>query len=194
MNESEYVCGSPGRRNELPIVLSGCSGGGKSTLLSEMSRRGYTVQPEPGRQIVMEQMAICGDGVPWENVARFVDLTLSRAMYLYNSTPDAGATFVDRSILDCAAACKHLFGRVPDHVENAVALYRYFPTVFMVPPWKEIFSTDRERKHGFADAVAEYERLIPFYETNGYRIVRVPMDTVANRADFLEQYLRTSTD
>src|SRR5690606_38947729 len=65
VNESEYVCGSPGRRNELPIVLSGCSGGGKSTLLSEMSRRGYSVQPEPGRQIVMEQMAIHGDGVPW---------------------------------------------------------------------------------------------------------------------------------
>ncbi|WP_410012764.1 AAA family ATPase [Sodalis sp. C49] len=31
------------------IVISGCSGGGKSTLLAELKRRGYTVVEEPGR-------------------------------------------------------------------------------------------------------------------------------------------------
>ena len=33
------------------VVISGCSGGGKSTLLSELGRRGYGTVEEPGRRI-----------------------------------------------------------------------------------------------------------------------------------------------
>ena len=33
-------------------VISGCSGGGKSTLLMELARRGHAVVDEPGRRIV----------------------------------------------------------------------------------------------------------------------------------------------
>ncbi len=32
------------------VVISGCSGGGKSTLISELSRRGYDVVEEHGRR------------------------------------------------------------------------------------------------------------------------------------------------
>jgi putative ribosome biogenesis GTPase RsgA len=34
------------------VVISGCSGGGKSTLINELRRRGYRVVEEPGRRIV----------------------------------------------------------------------------------------------------------------------------------------------
>jgi predicted ATPase len=34
------------------VVISGCSGGGKSTLLAELARRGHAVVEEPGRRIV----------------------------------------------------------------------------------------------------------------------------------------------
>jgi predicted ATPase len=33
------------------VVISGCSGGGKSTLLAELGRRGHAVVEEPGRRI-----------------------------------------------------------------------------------------------------------------------------------------------
>jgi len=39
------------------IVLSGCSGGGKSTLLMELARLGFQTFEEPGRHR-------SGDGVP----------------------------------------------------------------------------------------------------------------------------------
>ena len=32
------------------VVLSGCSGAGKSSLLSELGRRGFPIYEEPGRQ------------------------------------------------------------------------------------------------------------------------------------------------
>jgi predicted ATPase len=33
------------------VVISGCSGGGKSALLSEFARRGYRTVDEPGLRI-----------------------------------------------------------------------------------------------------------------------------------------------
>jgi predicted ATPase len=38
------------------VVISGCSGGGKSTLLAELAQRGYGVVEEPGRRIVREEL------------------------------------------------------------------------------------------------------------------------------------------
>jgi len=46
------------------VVITGCSGGGKSTLLAELGRRGHRVFPEAGRQIVREQDWIGGDARP----------------------------------------------------------------------------------------------------------------------------------
>jgi predicted ATPase len=42
------------------VVISGCSGGGKSTLIAELGRRGYPVVEEPGRRIVKEELASGG--------------------------------------------------------------------------------------------------------------------------------------
>ena len=37
-------------------MISGCSGGGKSTLQEELGQRGYATVEEPGRRIVKEQL------------------------------------------------------------------------------------------------------------------------------------------
>ncbi len=79
MSEADYVAGNPPfNGTDLMVVVSGCSGGGKSTLLAEMALRGYHVHPEPGRQIVKEQLHIGGDGLPWENAVKFAELCVKK--------------------------------------------------------------------------------------------------------------------
>ena len=63
------------------VVLSGCSGAGKSSLLSELGRRGFPIYEEPGRQVVKEQLYIGGDALPWGNVSQFLELTISRSIH-----------------------------------------------------------------------------------------------------------------
>lgn len=46
------------------VIISGCSGGGKSTLLDELKQRGYPVVPEAGRRIVQEEMQAGGQALP----------------------------------------------------------------------------------------------------------------------------------
>jgi predicted ATPase len=54
-----------------------------------------------------------------------------------------------------------------------------------VPPWREIYETDNERRHGFEDAVAEYERLAKAYPTLGYLVMTLPKASVSERAGLI---------
>lgn len=52
-------------------ILSGCSGGGKSTLLAELGRQGVVTVDEPGRLIVAEEMRGDGNALPWVSLEVF---------------------------------------------------------------------------------------------------------------------------
>lgn len=191
MREGDYRAGNPAHNGSSRlVVVSGCSGGGKSTLLAEMARRGYPTQPEPGRLIVKEQLYIDGPGLPWTDIPRFLDQCVERSMLSFNSAqPTDKPVLFDRSLIDAVAGMDRLGLPVPPSTRRAVERYRYGPTVFLVPPWEALFATDEERRHGFADAVIEYEDLLRVYPAYGYRVEIIPQGTIAARADVLEQRL-----
>ena len=53
------------------VTISGCSGGGKSTLLSEFRRRGFATIDEPGRRIIAEELKRGGRGLPCVDAVAF---------------------------------------------------------------------------------------------------------------------------
>lgn len=168
------------------VVISGCSGGGKSTLLSELVKRGYSVVFEPGRQIVKEQHAIEGDGLPWTNLQKFLDLALSRYLYQFNSQEQTNQyIFFDRGIIDAV----QLELPQPSYFQNAAHNFRYNRLVFLVPPWKEIFANDAERKHDFESAKKEFDDLLIKYKNFGYETILIPKLSVKERADFILEKL-----
>ncbi|MGF1475819.1 MAG: AAA family ATPase [Geminicoccaceae bacterium] len=191
MGEKTYVAGNPALNGtDHLVIVSGCSGGGKSSLLAEMSRRGYPVMPEPGRQIVKEQLFVGGPGLPWVSDKKFAELCVSRGVHFFNSA-QAGdrPVLFDRSILDNICALMRGGTDIPPYLTSALKRYRYASRVFLVPPWPELFAADAERRHSFADAVAEYEHLLACYPANGYEVVLIPKASVGARADFLEEML-----
>jgi len=164
-------------------VLSGCSGAGKSSLLAELGRRGFPIYEEPGRQVVKEQLYIGGDALPWENWSLFVELTISRSIYhIVTAARRDRLSFFDRGIVDQVSGLERRGLSIPQHLAAAVDRFRYHETVFVMPPWPEIFSNDDERKHSFEDALASYAPLLRTYEHFGYRIVLVPKLKVSARA------------
>ena len=171
------------------IVLSGCSGGGKSTLLKELGRRGYAVQPEPGRQIVKEQMRTGGNALPWTDTAAFAERCTVRAIEQFNrAASQSGPALFDRSIIDALSGLEHAGLPVPVSLHEAARKHRYAPDVFMAPPWPEIFVTDEERPKSFEEALSEVQTLEKTYERCGYRLILVPRMSVEKRADFLEAH------
>jgi predicted ATPase len=133
--------------SHLFVVLSGCSGAGKSSLLAELGRRGFPIYEEPGRQVVKEQLYIGGDALPLGNVSQFVELTISRSIHMVTAACRNQLSFCDRGIIDQISGLKHLNLPIPAHLAAATERFRYHENVFMMPPWPEIFSNDDERKH-----------------------------------------------
>ena len=184
--ESEYEPRRVAERSRQFLVLSGCSGGGKSSLLAELGRRGNAIYEEPGRQVVKEQLLIGGDALPWGNVDLFLELTISRSIHhLVEAARSDAVAFFDRGIIDQVNGYRVRGMDIPKHLSSAIEHFRYRETVFMVPPWREIFANDAERRHSFEESVAMYDALAETYAHFGYRAVVVPKMNVVARADFV---------
>ena len=166
------------------VTISGCSSGGKSTLLVELRRRGFATIDEPGRRIVVEELERGGRALPWVDALAFlrraIDVSLAD-----RAAADACArwVFFDRGLIDAAAALEHLTGEPA--IESLGRVYRYNKRVFLAPPWPEIYTLDHERRHDFSQAVVEYNRLVAVYPSLGYEILILPKVSVAERADWI---------
>jgi predicted ATPase len=103
----------------------------------------------------------------------------------------SGWVFFDRGVVDAACALEHVTGK--PSLEALGRSYRYHPTVFVAPPWPEIYLNDSERQHGFDAAMAEFDRLQRVYPMLGYRVILLPKQSVADRANFVLAHLRVCT-
>lgn len=166
------------------IVLTGCSGGGKSTLLAELGRRGFETVAEPGRRIVAAELAGTGSALPWVDLEAFAQCAIElAAIDLDRVAHDCGWVFFDRGLIDAAVALQHANGTP---ISATLKDYpRFHPAIFMAPPWIEIYQTDHERTQDFEDGVQEYHRLLKAYVMLGYEVVTLPKSGVEERADFV---------
>lgn len=168
------------------VVISGCSGGGKSTLIAELSARGFAVVEEPGRRIVAEELAGEGKALPWVNLETFA----RRAIELAHRDREAARerqsrwVFFDRGLIDAYAALAWATGDARQ-TDRLLRHDRYHTIVFFTPPWREIYRQDGERQHDFDTAVSEFDRLAALYPALGYSVVLLPKIPVDQRANFV---------
>ena len=173
------------------VILSGCSGGGKSTLLEALRLHGHHVVEEPGRRIVMEELNSGGSALPWVDTTAFVRRAIDMSLADREAAAALpGIVFFDRGLIDAASALEHLTGEPA--LTSYGQLHRYNKHVFLTPPWPEIYVDDRERRHDLSEAIAEYERLSVDYPALGYEIHILPKVGVADRADFVHSILGLS--
>ena len=178
------------------IVISGCSGGGKSTLITELSKMGYAVVHEAARKILREQLAVNGNRTPSQNPKAFCKVLIERAIEdFYEAKSMANVLekliFFDRSYLEGIRYYKTLNTINTINTINTskydylINELRYFDTVYIAPPWEEIFCQDEERKHSFKKSVDDYKKLITFYLKCGYKIIELPKEDVSGRVQFM---------
>ena len=172
-------------------VITGCSGGGKSSIIEALKAKGFSAVEEAGRQIVQEQMRIGGDGTPWQDRMKFRELLLSRYIALFEQvTERTRPVFFDRGIPELISSSWLGVGPILEHHRIAAERYRYARKVFIVPPWREIFTTDAERRHSFEDALAEYRLTPDAYRQCGYELIEVPKAPVPERVEFILSKVR----
>ena len=172
------------------VLITGCSGGGKSTLLAELAARGYAVVKEPGRRIVKQALAGGEGALPWVDPAAFARQAIVLALADREAARGySGWVFFDRGLVDAASALEDLTGAPGLTALNAQ--HPYHRRVFLAPPWPEIYQTDAERQHAFETSLSEYHRLEQALPALGYEVIVLPKAPVAERADFVLAALST---
>lgn len=170
------------------VVISGCSGGGKSTLLKELSRQGYRVVEEPGRRIIAEERETGGHALPWIDAEAFVRRAIDISVRDIDECASSSQwVFFDRGLVDAASAMSQITGDpLSIYMDTA---HTYHRKVFLTPPWPEIYVTDADRRHQFSKAIEEYDRLLGVYPSIGYEVLVVPKTSVEARAEFVLKQL-----
>ena len=173
-------------RDRRRIVISGCSSGGKSTLLEALGARGFHTVEEPGRNIVREALATGSDALPWINPQAFVAKAIEHASASLKAVLDIDApVFFDRSAIDALAHFERLSIRAPADLKALGEACLYSSPVFFAPPWHALYEQDDERPLPFDEAVREYDWLRLAYPKRGHRLIDLPKVSVAARADFM---------
>jgi len=167
-------------------IITGGPGVGKTTLINELRDRGYTCIREVARNIIKEQIEINGDALPWLNTQKYSDMMLYRSVHDFIKHSDVDELLIfDRGIPDTYGYEVLMNFTIRTELKETANRYRYNPTVFILPPWLEIYSTDDERKQDFKEALRTFEVMKSVYIGLGYNLIEVPKTSPAERADFV---------
>lgn len=164
------------------IALLGGPGTGKSTLIKELTARGYCCYPEISRQVTLEAQQRGIDQLFLEQPLLFSEMLLEGRIKQYKSAlkEHDAVVFIDRGIPDIVAYMDFIGDEYPEVFSKACEDYQYSKT-FILPPWEEIYESDSERYENFEQAETIQKHLIDTYKRYGYDLIEVPKDTVENR-------------
>lgn len=167
-------------------ILTGGPGSGKTSLINELSERGFMCVPEVARQIIQKQVQINGVFLPWKDARGYSRLMLEASISDFITNNEVTEKlFFDRGVPDTLGY--EILMKFPKchFLENMSFKLRYNKKIFLLPPWMEIYENDNERKQDFAEAVKTYEVMKSTYKNLNYTIIEVPCVSVKDRVDFI---------
>jgi predicted ATPase len=168
------------------FILTGGPGSGKTSVLTALALKGFLTVPEVGRKIIKEQQLMGGSALHTGDRDAFLKLMLRYSLDDYQRMRQAKtAVFFDRGIPDLHAYAKIFCHKESHQVNHAVEHYRYSQTVFLLPPWEEIYTHDTERQQDFKEAIQTYMALKEGYQHCGYTVIDIPLLSIEGRVNFI---------
>lgn len=172
--------------NTKKIVIAGGPGTGKTSIINELIKRGYTCYEEISRQITLEARKQGIEQLFLTKPLLFSELLLKGRVKQFKEaeSSDKDLVFLDRGIPDIVAYMNYSGDDYPDYFTEACKNHEY-DQIFVLEPWQEIFVSDSERYESFEQAIEIHDHLIEAYQNNNYTLKNVPFDTVEARTDYI---------
>jgi predicted ATPase len=171
---------------EKPIyIITGGPGFGKTQLIDALKKAGYLCSGEFARDLIERQMACNGEILPWKNARLFQEEILRKRIGFFESVPEGHMAFADRGIPDQLAFASHKGFQTSGLLLKMARKYRYAKTVFLTPPWPEIFENDLIRTESFEEAQQIDWHIRETYSGLNYQIIDLPLVSVEKRKEII---------
>ena len=174
------------------VVLTGGPGAGKTTLLRELAALGYVTVEESARAIIAERLAVELPRRP--DPLTFAREILARDIEKYVGQSHAAKwVFYDRGVIEALGMVQEVSPLSAQELAAMLATYPFHSSVFVLPPWEAIYTTDSERDQSFVDAVNVHAKIVQRYRSCGYVLHEVPCLPSQQRAQYVLQILTRSS-
>jgi len=173
------------------IVITGGPGTGKSSLINELIQQNYYRMSEISRKVIVDAKKKGIDQLFLTEPLLFSELLLEgrEQQYINAGNENASVVFFDRGIPDIHAYMNYIGVDYPDFYKKKSLKYKY-TSVFMTPPWQEIYHSDEERYESFEQSLAIHNHLNKTYLELGYSILNVPIGSIKERVKFVLNSLK----
>jgi predicted ATPase len=172
------------------VIITGGPGVGKTTLLLALQTRGYPIVGDSARTIIQDRRRRGLSPRPTaDEFAREVLRMDIENFVRHAAIP--GYIFFDRGVLDALCLLDHVTPLSESALSRWLVNYPYCSTVFVLPPWQEIYANDAERDHTFAHAEAVHGTVQAWYRRCRYQLLEVPKVSVAERCAYVLHALAT---
>lgn len=165
-------------------VLTGGPGAGKTSVLNQLASLGFPVVEEGGRKILQIHGKKSEEDFTYKMLIHAVD-TYHKA--LKNSYE---IVFFDRSMIDVISYARLKNIALPSFIQEIIPKIIYETTVFIFPPWEEIYINDEERLQTYDEAIETYNMIESTYQDCGYMLIQVPKTDIQTRAEFLLSFIK----
>jgi predicted ATPase len=164
------------------IVIIGGPGTGKSSIIKGLAAKNYCCYPEISRELTHEAQRRGIEQLFLEDPLLFSQMLLDGRIKQFNNAHKEPQkwVFIDRGIPDVVAYMDYIGDDFPEHFDHACR-ENVYTKIFILPPWEEIYVSDKERYESFEQAKKIHEFLAKTYTNYGYDLIEVPKDSVDNR-------------
>lgn len=168
------------------IVITGGPGTGKSTIINELIKRGYSCLEEISRQITLDAQKEGVEQLFLTNPLLFSERLLEGREKQFINADAIGNSivFFDRGLHDVLAYMDYIGDTYPQQFIDICTRCKY-DYAFILKPWEAIYTSDNERYENFDQAIKIHDNLLNTYQSYNYNLLDVPFDTVENRVNFI---------
>lgn len=168
-------------------VVTGAPGAGKTALIDELSRRGLRTVSETARAILLKPG---GMALRTEDPLGFAEAMIAREVADLEAVPDDGEwTVFDRGIGDSLGFARLIGVELSTSTLQYATSFGYSGPIFVASAWRDIFHGDSERTQTWDEAVASGESVEAMWRELGYELAKLPLASLAHRADLVEASL-----
>lgn len=169
------------------VILTGGPGTGKTSILKELKKDGFSCLAEMARKVIADNNE--KDITNWVKTHEFNVLVFNKMFARHNQVNNHLA-ITDRSLIDTVAYMNLFDLEVPQLMLERIGRVNYHKRVFIAPLWDEIYANDKERLENKEEALRIENSIKATYKEFGFELLEIPKLSVKERTNWIKSEIR----